>query len=367
MMRERPEPKRLPSEADVLRALIECVPDPVAVIGADGETLLQNARARAIFPDPTPSSLSEWDKCFADHSVDGAAKTPPEGWPLARALRGETVMNAEALVTLYNDPARPTMLKARATPVRTADGTISGAVLICEDVTAQRRTERDLAQAQRMEAIGQLATGVAHDFNNILTAINALAETLKNSENKNERQTQIANRIAAAADQGGDLVKRLLSFARRQPMASTRVEVNPLVEELVSLLRVTLGAHIEIITDLNGDGLTALADPSQLSNALLNLAVNARDAMPNGGELVIRTSQEKDKVLIEVTDTGIGIPFDLQARVFEPFYTTKAPGQGTGLGLAIVYGFVAQAGGALELQSAPGRGASVFMRLPLAT
>lgn len=353
--------------AQVLRDVMECVGDPVTVIGADGCVVMQNAASVAALPNPPPRSFAEWDQGFVLHSADGVHRVPIDEWPLARALRGEDVIADENSVLMPHDPTQPIMLLASARPIRDEAGAIVGAVLISRDVSEQRRLERDLAQAQRLEAVGALAAGVAHDFNNILTAISASAEGLLTDANASERQKEIATRIDGASDRGADLVRRLLAFARQQPLAPNRVDVNPLVRELVALLRPTLSGNIDIIVDLAPCELAVIADASQLQSALLNLAVNARDAMPKGGQLKFHTEPSEDRVLIEVSDTGEGIPFDQQARVFEPFYTTKGAGKGSGLGLAMVYGFAAQTGGDVDLRSAPGAGTAVRMRLPAAS
>jgi signal transduction histidine kinase len=349
--------------------VLEAIADPVTVIGPRGQTLFQNAASRAALPDPPPQSFSAWDQGFVLHSADGVRRLKIEEWPLARALAGETVGDLEASVLMPNDPTQPILLLASATPIVSESGAVVGAVLISRDVTAQRRLERDLAHAQRMEAIGLLAGGVAHDFNNVLSVIVTLASVLANRSGGDARLMQIVEKIQAAAGQGGDIVKRLLSFARQQPLDARTADVNALVGELVALLRPTLEPNIEIVAALEPDLPPALADSSQLSHALLNLAINARDAMPEGGALTFRTQcapAGEAAVVIEVADTGVGIPFDLQRKVLEPFYTTKPAGKGTGLGLASVHGFVSQSGGRLDLRSAPDRGTTIVLRLPRA-
>lgn len=345
---------------------MECVTDPVTVIGTNGGVIMQNAASVTALPNPPPQSFADWESGFVLHSADGVERVPMEDWPLARALRGETVPGDEMSVLMPNDPTQAIMLLASARPIRDASGAIIGAVLISRDVSEQRRLERELAQSQRLEAVGHLAAGIAHDFNNILTAISASAESLLATPGLGERERGIAARIEGASERGADLVARLLAFARQQPLAPKRVDVNPLVEELVDLLRPTLSGNIDIVLDLAPCELPVLADASQLQSALLNLAVNARDAMPEGGQLIFRTEPSDAGVVIEVRDTGAGIPFDQQIQVFEPFYTTKRPGKGTGLGLAMVYGFATQSGGDIDLSSAPGVGTSIRMHLPAA-
>src|SRR6185436_18253311 len=221
-------------------------------------------------------------------------------------------------------------------------------------------TETQVRQAQKMEAIGQLTGGVAHDFNNILTVITGTIEILGDAVKDRPHLAQITNLISAAAGRGADLTQHLLAFARRQPLQPRNTDVNTLVIDAAGLLRPTLGEQVEIESMLASDSAPALIDPSQLSTAILNLALNARDAMPNGGKLTLETKnvvldenytsmaselKPGNYVMIAVSDTGEGIPGSLLDKVFEPFFTTKDVGKGSGLGLSMVYGFVKQSNG----------------------
>jgi len=238
-----------------------------------------------------------------------------------------------------------------------------------------------LHQAQKMEAVGQLTGGVAHDLNNILTVIVGTMEFL--AEELADRPDLIAmtKLIDQAAARGSDLVQRLLAFARKQPLQPRDVDINSLVIEAANLLRSTLGEQIEVHMKLADDASHALIDPSQLASAILNLALNARDAMPDGGELIIETSNivlddtyvstnsdvtAGNYVLIAVTDSGHGIPADILGNVFEPFFTTKEVGKGSGLGLSMVYGFVKQSNGHIKIYSEGGHGTTVRIYLPQA-
>jgi signal transduction histidine kinase len=242
-------------------------------------------------------------------------------------------------------------------------------------------TESQVRQAQKMEAIGQLTGGVAHDFNNILTVITGTIEILDEAVKDRPHLAQITNMMGAAAARGADLTQHLLAFARRQPLQPRSVDVNALVIEAARLLRPTLGEQVEIESMLAHDSLPALIDPSQLSTAILNLALNARDAMPNGGKLTLETrnvvldenyaamSSEVSPgnyVMIAVSDTGVGIPGSQLEKVFEPFYTTKEVGKGSGLGLSMVYGFVKQSNGHIRIYSEEGHGTTVKLYLPQA-
>lgn len=242
--------------------------------------------------------------------------------------------------------------------------------------------EAQVRQAQKMEAIGQLTGGVAHDFNNILTVITGTIEILGDAVKDRPQLAQITRMISAAASRGADLTQHLLAFARQQPLQPRSTDVNALVIDAARLLRPTLGEQIEIDSMLAHDTAPALIDPSQLSTAILNLALNARDAMPNGGKLTLETKnvvldenyanmnsevKPDNYVMIAVSDTGKGIPGSLLDKVFEPFFTTKDVGKGSGLGLSMVYGFVKQSNGHIKIYSEERHGTTVKLYLPQAT
>lgn len=245
-----------------------------------------------------------------------------------------------------------------------------------EDIT---RLNQRLLQSQRLEAIGQLTGGVAHDFNNLLTVVLGNAELLAEQSRGDPLREPLARMIVEAGQRGASLTQQLLAFARKQPLAPSAVDMNQLVAGMDALLRRTLGEHIEIEV-VRGAGLwPAMVDAAQLESALLNLCLNARDAMPGGGKLTLETAnaafdaayarQHADLtagqyVMLAVSDTGSGIPAQHLARVFEPFFTTKAKGKGTGLGLAMVYGFMKQSAGHVTIYSEPGHGTTVKLYLP---
>jgi PAS domain S-box-containing protein len=253
---------------------------------------------------------------------------------------------------------------------------------IGRDLTEKQAAEAQLRHAHKMDAVGQLTGGVAHDFNNILTVITGTIGILEEAVADQPQLAAVAKLIDEAAERGANLTKHLLAFARKQPLQPVELDVNALVLEAAKLLHPTLGEHIEITPLLAEDAWTALADPNQLATAVLNLAINARDAMPNGGKLALETSNvfldenyasmhsevtPGNYVMIAVSDTGTGIPPALLERVFEPFFTTKEVGRGTGLGLSMVFGFVKQSGGHIKIYSEEGHGTSVKIYLPRAT
>jgi signal transduction histidine kinase len=253
---------------------------------------------------------------------------------------------------------------------------------IGRDLTEKQAADAQLRHVQKMDAIGQLTGGVAHDFNNILTVITGTIGILEEAVADKPELVSIAKLIDEAAERGANLTKHLLAFARKQPLQPREIDVNSLVLEAAKLLHPTLGEHIEIKPLLADDAWTALVDPSQLTTAVLNLALNARDAMPYGGKLALETSNvyldenyssmhsevtPGNYVMVAVSDTGAGIPAALLERVFDPFFTTKEVGKGTGLGLSMVFGFVKQSGGHIKIYSEEGHGTSVKMYLPRAT
>jgi PAS domain S-box-containing protein len=266
-----------------------------------------------------------------------------------------------------------------ATVIRPLEGTsdIAGFVAVTRDVTEQRDLEDRLRQSQKMEAIGQLAGGIAHDFNNMLLAIQGNADLLAQDAGDDEEQLELLAEIQNSVGRAEALTSRLLTFGRRQAVQTTAISLSGLVTDLLPMLRRVISEHIDVVADTSLGTRPVLADRSQLEQVIVNLAVNARDAMPHGGRLTIRTASEfLDDVrgggevpagayaLLEVTDTGIGMDAETLDRIFEPFFTTKGFGYGTGLGLATVYGNVKQMGGLIRVESQLGEGTTFRIYLP---
>jgi two-component system NtrC family sensor kinase len=250
-----------------------------------------------------------------------------------------------------------------------------------QEVARRERTELALQQALKMEAVGRLTGGVAHDFNNLLTAILGNVDlALRRVPEGDDRLRRSLNSARQASERAASLVQRLLAFSRQHPLEEKAVDVNRLVQGMSELLRRTIGETITVETVLAGGLWKTAVDPNQLENALLNLAVNARDAMPDGGRLTIETANtyldeayvaanttdvaHGQYVLVAVSDTGGGMSKDVIERAFEPFFTTKPTGAGTGLGLSMVYGFVKQSRGHIKIYSEPGEGTSIKIYLP---
>jgi PAS domain S-box-containing protein len=269
----------------------------------------------------------------------------------ARLLRGDgRYIWAGVTITVHADAAGdPTYL-----------------VMIIEDITERRSLEEQVRQAQKMEAIGLLAAGVAHDFNNLLTVMVGFSElTLRSLEPEHPSRPDIEESLHAARS-AGSLARQLLILSRKQNLQPELVNLNVVVERMEMLLKRTIGGHVQLRLVLDPSIGTVNADPGQIEQVLMNLTLNARDAMPGGGVIGIETRDDGSHIHIAVSDTGTGITEAVRAHLFEPFFTTKEPGKGTGLGLATVYGIVKQSGGSIRVDSEPGHGATFTVSLPKA-
>jgi PAS domain S-box-containing protein len=299
---------------------------------------------------------------------------------LAQVRRGERIAPCET-IRVHKDGTRLDV-SLTMSPITTPEGVILGASAIARDVTAQKQLHEQLRHAQKMEAIGQLTGGLAHDFNNMLGVIVGNLDLLQEIVREHAVAQQRIRTAQRAALRAADLTRRLLAFARRQHLNPAPTGVNALITDLLEMLPRTLGPDIRIVTQLAADVPPAQVDPTGLENALLNLAINARDAMPGGGTLTFATKRvaldaahppiKAGEILagpyvwLAVSDTGQGMSREILDKVFEPFFTTKSRDKGTGLGLAMVYGFVKQSSGHIQIYSEPGHGTSVHLYLPAA-
>jgi PAS domain S-box-containing protein len=278
-------------------------------------------------------------------------------------------------------PSGERVFDASITPIRTRDHRLTGYVVLLRDVTERRQLEEQLRQAQKMEAVGKLAGGVAHDFNNQLTAIIGFASLASDELPASSPVQGSLAQIQRSADQAASLTRQLLAFGRRQLLQPEVLDLGEVIALVLPMLRRLIGEDITVITELLPDLPSVRADRTQLQQILLNLVVNARDAMPRGGLLTIRTSQAivdagatdglelapGRYVVLEVADTGQGLDAAMADHIFEPFFTTKEFGQGTGLGLSTVYGIAKQSGGDVQVRSTPGQGATFRVLLPAAS
>jgi PAS domain S-box-containing protein len=291
----------------------------------------------------------------------------------------ERMEPVRAQLTNYQKDGKEYSIELEIAPVFDRNGRCTHFVAIERDITERLALEAQLRQSQRLESVGQLTGGVAHDFNNLLTVVLGNADLLYDELDENDARRPLAEMIVGAAQKGAELTQRLLAFSRRQALDPKIVDINQLLHGMQGLLQRTLGEHIEIAVVAAENLARASVDPGQLESSVLNLCLNARDAMPAGGRLTIETAnmvldlkyaavhsevRAGRYVMLAVSDTGVGISAQDLPRVFEPFFTTKETGKGTGLGLAMVYGFIKQSGGHVSIYSEPGQGTSVKMYLP---
>jgi PAS domain S-box-containing protein len=338
---------------DTKGTFVQVSPSSMAILGYRPEEMTEHSAVDFIHPDDLESTRQE----------------------MRAARRGHLMRNFETrYVHKDGRTVNLSWMGAWSEPVRRH-------FFVGRDLTEKQNAESQLRHAQKMDAVGQLTGGVAHDFNNILTVITGTIGILADAVANDPQLSAIAGMIDDAAERGASLTKHLLAFARKQPLQPREIDVKTLVLETIKLLRPTLGEQIQINPQLAEDGWPALVDPNQLTTAILNLSLNARDAMPFGGKLVIETGNTYldegyavmnsdvtvgNYVMIAVSDTGTGISPENLERVFDPFFTTKEVGKGTGLGLSMVFGFVKQSNGHIKIYSEVGHGTTVKIYLPRA-
>ncbi len=364
-----------------------------AIEGLSEGLVIMDARKTVLYANRAARSYIDIG-LFRDKFLEAARYVDPHsGAPLPKskrpstlALAGMTVLEEELLLALP-DSDREVRLLESAVPLHAHDGKVDGAILWFRDITGERELERknrdieqQLTQAQKLEAVGQLAGGIAHDFNNLLQVIMGNVDfLLEGKEADPSPSSRFLKQIKMAGERGSQLTRRLLAFSKGQPDDPISVDLNELIKGVTPLLERSLGGQVKISEKLS-DGLGhTLIDPNAFENALLNLAVNARDAMPAGGMLSITSRRQivsedgpdavpglvpGGYVVLEVRDTGIGMTEEVKQRIFEPFYTTKAHDVGSGLGLAMVYSFVQRSGGVIRVESEPGHGTAFTMWLP---
>ncbi len=378
-------------------ALLEAAPDALVCVAADGRITTVNAQTERLFGYGRDELVGQQVDMLVPEAVRAVHPRHRAGY-LADPRRRPMGAGMELAGRRHDGSTFPVEISLSA--IDTDEGILI--TVAVRDVTERLKTsaererlntqaERDrlegqLHQAQRLESLGELAGGVAHDFNNLLSVISSYAAFV--SEEVAEDRPQIhwqtvradIEQVERAAERAARLTRQLLAFARREVVQPRLLNLNEMVTELEQLLVRTLGEHVELITDLADDIGSVLADRGQIEQVLVNVAVNARDAMPLGGMLTVETStteadaayagsranlQPGRYVTLKISDTGVGIPKPVIDRVFEPFFTTKPKGEGTGLGLATVYGIIAQAGGTVRLYSEPGVGTTVTVLLPV--
>lgn len=364
--------------AALFQSILESMGESVLVVDTEGREIYANAELRRFQGKAAPGQNGDaWRKPGPMQIFDSKGhELPFEDWPLERALRGDFRSNIEIWVRGMAHRPGQTLLSISTWSLVDGNGDIQGAVAVSRDITDVRAIEDRLRQAQRLETIGQLAGGIAHDVNNSLAAALLGIDTLKRGGA--DPAAALAT-IEAAARHGADLARRLLAFARKQPLLPETTEMDALAEDMLLLLRPTLPAGIAVSKEC-AEQLYADVDASELTAALLNLCVNARDAMGEaGGEIRLRIEQiasphfrsgieaslpAGDYVRLTVEDDGPGMSEDTMRKAIDPYFTTKAEQGGTGLGLSTVYGFIRQSGGAMNIANADDGGLRVELLLP---
>ena len=354
---------RLEESEQRYRSLFDHHPDAVFSLDVDGKLLSANPACERICGF-TPSELV--GRTFAPFLAEDQMEH------VASHFRAAVAGEAQSFETVIRHRnGRRVDIDAVNIPI-VAGGEVTGVFGIVRDMSERRALEAQLRQAQKMEAVGQLAGGVAHDFNNILAAIMGFAELLKEDLADDEPRRSDVEEILKSARLGAGLTRQLLAFSRKQVLQPAALDLNEVVSATATMLRPLLVASMQLVTHTSGQPVRVLVDRSQLEQVLLNLALNARDAMPHGGVLTVAVGVSATdagippRATLTVSDTGVGMEPQVASRAFEPFFTTKPTGEGTGLGLATVHGIVAQSGGSIRIETAPHRGTTFHISLPLA-
>jgi len=375
MTESRRAQETLRESEQLARGIIETALDAFVQMDESGSILNWNSQAEKIFGWSRSEALGKNLGLLIIPEIYRAAHKSE----LERYLStGEAhILGHRLEIGARRRDGREIKVELSITALRRRDGVVFNGFI--RDLTEKIAAEDRIRQAEKMEAVGQLTGGIAHDFNNILTVITGTIEILAEAVEQEPQLAAITRMIDDAASRGAELTQHLLAFARKQPLQPRETDVNTLIIDTARLLRPTLGEQIEIESVFEEETCVATVDPSQLATAILNLSLNARDAMPDGGKLILETgsafldesyaSMHGDVrpgryVLIAVSDTGTGIAADILDKVFDPFFTSKGPGKGTGLGLSMVYGFVKQSAGHIKIYTEEGHGTTIKMYLP---
>jgi PAS domain S-box-containing protein len=329
----------------------------------------------------SPAFEKVWGRNRADFDRQVLLTTvhPEDRDRVSAFLKTNTSEATEEFYRIIRPDGAVRSIHDRAFPVLNQDGKLYRVAGLAEDITDQKELEAQLRQAQKMEAVGRLAGGIAHDFNNLLTIIGGYAHMLRESTPVDDPRRESLELILSASNRGSTLTSQLLAFSRRQVLQPKLIQLNNLLTNMDALLRRVMGEHITLHSSLCSDSPWVKADPNQLEQVLINLAANARDAMPNGGQFKIETAIADAPdigagngfaggkcVRLRISDTGCGMDSRILQHAFEPFFTTKDVGKGTGLGLSTVYGIVAQNHGAIRVSSEQGHGTAFEIFLPIA-
>jgi two-component system cell cycle sensor histidine kinase/response regulator CckA len=359
-------------QTERLEQVLNALPYGVWLLDRQGKVMLANSASQLIWEE-IPESIDRLGDRPAWWVSSGRPIQSGE-WGPSRALeRGEGSLDEEVLIETPGGVRKT--LRTSAIPLRMPDGEITGAISLMEDITekkdaeaAERQRDEQLQQSQRLEAVGRLAGGIAHDFNNLLTGILSYSDLILQELRPNDPLRGDVEQIRDAGQRAAGLTRQLLAFSRRQLIRPRAVSLTATVTDLTPMLQRLLGNEVRLQTELAPELGNIFVDPGQVEQALVNLILNARDAMPSGGEVRIATTntelEGEPYVAITVSDTGVGIDPSAQPKIFEPFFTTKQGGGGRGLGLSTVYGIVEQSGGRIGVESAPGQGATFTIYFP---
>ena len=368
-------------QARIMESVFNSMGDGVLVVDGDGQVLLVNKEAERIIGGPFPDRLDEeFAQVIGIFRTDCKTLVRAEELSLSRAIRGQKVDNEEFFIRNENIP-QGRFIRVTARPLLSSRGEIRGGVTMLRDVTETRTLEQQLQHSQRMESVGRLAGGIAHDFNNILMVINGYASMIAARLPDDQGLRDDLSEVIKAGDRAAALTGQLLAFSRKQVMEPKIVSPAVVLNQMEKMLKRLLGEDIELRLDLDPSTGQIKVDVGQVEQVLMNLGANARDAMPDGGELTIHTKNvelEKGQlpadtkatpgsfVSVELLDTGEGMDEGTIENLFEPFFTTKERGKGTGLGLATVFGIVRQSGGHINVTSSPGKGTTFQLLFPRA-
>ncbi len=365
--------ERVNAEAERARlaAAVEQTTDAVLVADSSTRVVYVNASFERMTGSPRVALLGE-PSSILDNQPPRIRRAVRRALWSGRSWSGPLVLTRSDGTTLDTETT--------VSPVRDGDGRFVGYVAVSRDMSQVRALEEQLRQGQKMEAIGRLAGGIAHDFNNLLVAIAGYVHALLNSLSEEDPRRTDVEQIRLAAERAASLTGQLLAFSRQQILQPQLLDLNEVVRGIVPMLRRLLGETLSLETELTTAATPVFADPGQVGQVIVNLATNARDAMPDGGRLTIRTSagavdtrtaaargvRSRSYVQLAFRDTGTGIDPTIRTRIFEPFFTTKPSGKGIGLGLATVYGIVEQSGGSIRVDTGPGEGTTFIIDFPLA-
>jgi len=363
----------LERERKFLRALLDSLDAGVVACDQDGMLTLFNRATRELHGMKEQAIPPEqWASQYKLYRADGETPLTTEEIPLHRALQGERLRHTE--ITIRHREGAAHALVVSGQPIIGDGGEKLGAVVTMQDVTELKQLERQFQQAQKMEAMGLLAAGVAHDFNNLLTVISGYCQLAHSRVQPGHPVLRDIEEVAKAGDRAANLTRQLLAFSRQQVLQPRVLDLNEVIEDVEKMLRRLLGADIELRFRAAEDLGKLRADAGQIEQVLLNLIVNARDAMPDGGRITVETENVEisgasevpsgSYVLLTVTDTGCGMDAKTSARIFEPCFTTKEVGRGTGLGLSTVHGIVKQSEGHIAVQSEGGKGTTFRIHFP---